>query len=109
MKKKMLISLVLILPILGCAVTRPNVLRKNNTIIHLNSNGTTNSIELVVLERVSLPAFVSWPANQLVERQRGSVGKTVTAGFAEAGQEGGSTNVLDSLRILLDVITRIRQ
>ncbi len=81
----------------GCAMTRPHVVE-----ISTGTNG------IVTRKEIWLPAFVIWPATQTIEKQRGSIGKTLNAGFADAQQEGGGTNIVDALRALDSILGKIR-
>jgi len=87
---------LLLLPLLaGCAVTRPHLVEVTTTTY--TRNGVTN---VVVRKDMKLPAYVLWPATQSLEKQRGSIGKTLSAGFSGADQDGGSTNVADTIKAL---------
>ena len=86
----------------GCALTRPHVVETTATTY---AAGATN---ITVRKEIWLPAFVVWPANQTLEKQRGSIGKTVSAGFTDANQDGGGTNMVESLKALDSIIGKIR-
>jgi len=81
----------------GCALTRPHVIA-----IETGTNGVVSRRE------IWLPAFVVWPATQSIEKQRGSIGRTLNAGFSDAAQEGGGTNVVEALRALDSILGKIR-
>ena len=97
-----------LLALCGCALTRPNALRHSVTTTTFDASGKTNSVSVDLLERVSLPAFAGWPADQSIAKQRGSVGKTISAGFTEAEQTGGGTNLVDALRAIGGILGNLR-
>ncbi len=89
--------LPLLLVTCGCALTRPHVVE-----VSTGTNGT------VTRKEIWLPAFAVWPASQTLEKQRGSIGKTLTAGFSEASQDGGSTNIADTIKALTDLLKTLK-
>jgi hypothetical protein len=96
MRTPLLFGLVALLGT-GCAVTWPRV-----SVEETGTNG------VVTKKKISLPAFVVWPGTQTLEKQRGSIGKTLSAGFSDAAQEGGGTNVVEALRALDSILGKIR-
>ncbi len=97
-------KLLFLLPLLaGCAVTRPHLVEKTSTT--LTRVGVTN---VTVCKELWLPAYVVWPGMQTLEKQRGSIGKTLSAGFNGADQDSGSTNVAATLNALTDLMKTIK-
>jgi hypothetical protein len=105
--KQLLIAIPL-LALCGCALMRPNGLRRSHTVTTFDASGRTNSVTVDLLERVSLPALATWPADQSIAKQRGSVGKTVSAGVTDAEQQGGGTNLVDALRAIGGILGNLR-
>jgi hypothetical protein len=81
----------------GCAVNRP-VLKETTT--------TTNGI--VTVKELRMTTFAIWPATTTFEKQRGSVGKTLTVGTEQLEQETSSTNAAATLRELRMLIETLK-
>ena len=82
----------------GCAVNRP-VLRETTT----STNG------MVTVKELRMTTFAVWPATTTFEKQRGSVGKTLSVGTEQLEQETSSTNAaatLRELRLLIQELPR---
>ena len=80
----------------GCAVNRP-VLTERIT----STNG-------VVTERtLRMSSFVLWPATSSLDKQRASIGKTMSAGTSGLELEGGGTNVVEALRELNALVGKV--
>lgn len=80
----------------GCAVNRP-VLTETTT----TTNGVTTTKSL------RMTSFALWPATTTIDKQRGSVGKTLSVGTEGAELETSNTNAaatLRELRLLLETI-----
>jgi hypothetical protein len=80
----------------GCAVNRP-VLTETTT--------TTNGV--VTTKSLRMTSFALWPATTTIDKQRGSVGKTLSVGTEGAELETSNTNAaatLRELRLLLETI-----
>lgn len=73
----------------GCAVNRPVL---NETITTTNGITTTKSLRMT--------SFAIWPATTTVDKQRGSVGKTLSVGTEGAELETSNTNAATTLREL---------
>ena len=87
-----------LLALCGCALTRPHVVS-----IETGTNGV-----MLSRKEIWLPAFVIWPANQNIDRQRASIGKTLSAGVTDAEQQGGGTNLVDALRAIGGILGNLR-
>lgn len=89
--------LALILLCSGCAITRPHVVETTTT-----TNGVISRRELW------LSSFAVWPGSQLIAKERASAGKTLSAGFTDAQQEGGGTNLVDALKAIDSILGKLR-
>ena len=67
----------------GCAPSRA-------TFEERGTNGT--------VRRMVVSSFALWPATQSIEKQKASLGKTFSFGAEGIEQDGGSTNLTESLR-----------
>ncbi len=81
----------------GCAVNRP-VLTETTT----TTNGTVTTKEL------RMTSFALWPATTSIDKQRGSVGKTLSVGTEQLEQETSSTNAAATLRELRLLLESVR-
>ena len=97
MKSYLLLLLLPIVFIVGCAYSRPHLVET----ITNPTNGITTRRELW------LPGYALWPASQTIERQRASIGKTLSAGLTEANQDSGGTNMVEALRSLDSILKTI--
>jgi hypothetical protein len=81
----------------GCAVNRPVLTERT-----IGTNG-------VVTERtLKMTSFVVWPATSSLDRQRASIGKTMSAGTQGLEESGGGTNVVEALRALDSILGKIK-
>lgn len=81
----------------GCVVNRPLLTERITS-----TNG-------VVTERsLKVTSFAFWPATQAIDRQRASLGKTMSLGTAGLEQESGGTNVIEALRALDSILGKVR-
>lgn len=80
----------------GCAVNRP-VLRETIT--------ATNGV--VTVKELRMTTFAVWPATTTFEKQRGSVGKTLTVGTEQMEQETTSTNAVEALRYIDSILGKV--
>jgi hypothetical protein len=95
--KNLLLPIGLLSLLSGCAMTRPHVLEM-----------VTSTNGVVTRREIWLPAFVIWPGTQVIEKQRGSIGKTISAGVVAAEQDSGGTNVVDALKYIDSILGKIR-
>lgn len=91
-------KLLLLLPLMvGCAYVRPHA---------VETATSTNGV--ITRREIWLPGFAIWPAGQTVDKQRASIGKTVSAGMVDVNQDGGGTNVVEALRAIDSILGKIR-
>jgi hypothetical protein len=80
----------------GCAVNRPVLTERV-----IATNG-------VITERtLTMTSFVIWPATSSLDKQRASIGKTMSAGTSGLMEEGGGTNVVEALRELNSMVGKV--
>lgn len=89
--------LLLSLLFAGCAVNRPEF--RESTV---NADGSYTERRLIV------PTWSLWPASTDLAKQRASLGKTMTLGTSDLGQEGGGTNMVEALRALDSILGKVR-
>lgn len=94
--KRLALALVALV-LAGCAVNRPEFVERTT-----GTNGVVNERRLVV----STWAF--WPASQSLAAQRASLGKTFSLGTTDAAQDGGSTNVTETLNALTRLLQSLK-
>ncbi len=92
----MLIALAF-LAMTGCAVNSP---------VLTETIGTTNGI--VTTKSLRMTSFAVWPATTTVDKQRGSVGKTLSVGTEGAELETSNTNAAATLRELRLLLESLR-
>jgi hypothetical protein len=81
----------------GCALNRPLL---TETIVTTNGVITTRSLRM--------SSFVLWPATTSLDKQRASIGKTLSAGTTGLEESSGGTNLVDVLRVLDSMLGKIR-
>ncbi len=81
----------------GCAVNSP---------VLTETIGTTNGI--VTTKSLRMTSFAIWPATTTVDKQRGSVGKTLSVGTEGAELETSNTNAAATLRELRLLLESLR-
>ena len=81
----------------GCAINRP-VLTETVT----GTNG------VITTRQLKVTTFLVWPATQSIERQRASLGKTISVGQSGIEQEGGGTNVVEALKSIDSILGKVR-
>ena len=81
----------------GCAVNRPEFLER-----------TTGTNGLVTERRLTVATWSLWPASTDLAKQRASLGKTMTLGTSDLGQDGGGTNMVEALRALDSILGKFR-
>lgn len=82
----------------GCAINRPFV--QETTVLDKGVVTTTKTVRLTT--------WALWPATQEISKQRGSLGKTLSAGTASADQETtGGTNGVEALRVINDILGKV--
>jgi len=93
----MRLSYLILLTLCGCVVNRPVLIERE-----YSTNG-------LVRERIMrVQSFALWPASQQIDRQRASLGKTLSLGQSAMEQEGGGTNVVEALRALDSILGKVR-
>lgn len=88
---------VLALALCGCAFNRPNYSETSTS-----TNGT------VTVKRLSVPTWALWPATTSMEKQRVSIGKTMSVGTVGLQEDSGGTNVIEALRAIDSIVGRIK-
>jgi hypothetical protein len=81
----------------GCAVNRPVL---TETVVATNGITTTKSLRMT--------SFALWPATTTIDKQRGSVGKTLSVGVEGTELETSSTNAAATLRELRLLLESLR-
>ena len=81
----------------GCAFSRPHI---RETTIH--PDGVT------VVRELRLTLFAVWPATQTMEKQRGSIGKTLSLGVTGSDQDTTGTNAVEALKHIDSILGKIR-
>lgn len=61
-----------------------------------------------VVRRMVVSSFALWPATQSIEKQKASLGKTFSFGASGIEQDGGGTNVVESLNAATRLIQAAR-
>jgi hypothetical protein len=90
--------LALLLPLVaGCAVNRPEF---RETVVAADGASTER--------RLTVATWSLWPASTDLAKQKASLGKTMTLGTSDLGQDGGGTNVVETLRALDSILGKIR-
>ena len=97
MKRLSLLPVLLALVALGCAVNRPEFVERTT-----GTNGVTSE------RRLTVSTWSLWPASTDLAKQKASLGKTFTLGTSDLGQDGGGTNVVETLRALDSILGKIR-
>lgn len=90
-------ALALAVMLAGCAVNRPVL---SETVTATNGVVTSKSLRMT--------SFAIWPATTTVDKQRGSVGKTLSVGTEGAELETSNTNAAATLRELRLLIESLR-
>lgn len=90
-------ALLLALLAAGCAVNRPEF---RETVVAADGSSTER--------RLTVSTWSLWPASTDLAKQRASLGKTMTLGTSDLGQEGGGTNVVETLRALDSILGKLR-
>ena len=80
----------------GCVISRPYI-----------KETTTTPDGSIIVREMRLTSFAIWPASQHVDKQRASVGKTWSLGAAGVDQEGGATNVVEALRAIDSILSKL--
>jgi hypothetical protein len=94
---RLLLASCAALVLVGCAVNRPDF---RETTIAADGSSTER--------RLSVSTWSLWPASTDLAKQRASLGKTMTLGTSDLGQESNGTNVVETLRALDSILSRIR-
>lgn len=81
----------------GCAFNKPLVLTQETS---------TNGI--VTIKRTSSVTFALWPATSLLERQKLGNGRTQSIGTDGLEQQGGGTNIVEALKALDSILSKIK-
>lgn len=89
--------LVLLAALSGCAYSRPYIV-----VTTIDTNGVTT------VSQLRLTLFAVWPATQTMEKQRGSIGKTMSLGTVGADQETGGTNMVEALKHIDSILSKFR-
>jgi len=92
-----LFAVLVVLLTAGCAYHRPQM--------RTEERGTNGLVRVV---ETSSPGWALWPATQDLQKERLSNGKTQSIGVEGLNQDGGSTNVADTIRALSGLLERIR-
>lgn len=91
-----------LIPLLaGCALNRPYM---REVVTTTSTNGVTTTTE-----RLSKATTLGlWPGTASVERQRTSLGKTMSIGQSDIEAQGGGTNMVHQLQALDSIIGKLR-
>ncbi len=92
-------SIIFLLPLLaaGCVVARPYA--RETTV---GTNGA------VVTRELRLTTFAIWPGTITVEKQRASIGKTLSLGAINLDADSGGTNMIEALKYIDSILGKIR-
>jgi hypothetical protein len=96
----MLIGLGLVVGLVGCvgcAWNRP-----------LYTERTTGTNGTVTVKKLSVATLAIWPATTSLEKQRVSIGKTMTVGTSGLSEDGGGTNMVDALKAIDSILGKLR-
>lgn len=96
-KVKLLLLSLLCATLCGCAYSRPYIV-----VTTIDTNGVTT------VSQLRLTLFAVWPATQTMEKQRGSIGKTMSLGTVGADQETGGTNMVEALKHIDSILSKFR-
>lgn len=80
----------------GCAYSRPHII-----VTTIDTNGVTT------ISQLRLTLFAVWPATQTMEKQRGSIGKTLSLGTVGSEQYTGGTNVVEALKAIDSILGKL--
>lgn len=94
---KFLPLLAMLATLSGCAYSRPHII-----VTTIDTNGVTT------ISQLRLTLFAVWPATQTMEKQRGSIGKTLSLGTVGAEQETGGTNMVEALKHIDSILSKFR-
>lgn len=98
---KTLIPIVAAAALCGCALNRPYMRETSET---TSTNGVVTKTE-----RLSKATTIGlWPGTATVEKQRTSLGKTMSIGQQDIESNGGGTNMVESLRALDSIVGKLR-
>ena len=95
--KTLLSLLILALLSSACVVSRP---------LAIETTVGTNGVQ--VTRRLSLTTVAIWPATTTVEKQRASLGKTLSLGQVNLSEDTGGTNVVEALRAIDSILGKVR-
>ena len=85
---------LLLLLLAGCAINNPN---------YTEWDPVTGKRT----KRLAVPSVVWWPATSTLEKQRVSIGKTMSVGTSGLSEDGGGTNMVEALKYLDSILSRI--
>lgn len=83
--------------LVGCALNRPLL---TETIVAKDGTSTTRTLRM--------SSFVVWPATSSLDKQRASIGKTMSAGTQGLEEQSGGTNVVEALKALDSILGRVK-
>lgn len=81
----------------GCAWNRP---------LYTETSTTTNGT--VTVKRLSVATIAIWPATTSLEKQRVSIGKTMSVGTTALSEDSGSTNIAVTLEALTKLLQTLK-
>ena len=99
MKTTLAIAIVALLS--GCALNRPFITEKVTT---TGKDGTVTTTE----RTLKVTTLAAWPASTEVTKQTANAGKTLSTGAAGIHEDGGGTNVVETLRALDSILGKVR-
>lgn len=86
----------------GCVLNRPRLSERNTTTL-------TNGVVIANEKNMKVTSFVLWPAKETVANQKASISaKTMSTGVDSLQQEGGGTNVVDALKEINSILSKVR-
>lgn len=94
--KQYILLLFVVFTVSGCAFSRPH--------IKVTTTGTNG---VVTVSELRLTLLAIWPATQTMERQRGSIGKTLSLGVVGSDQDTTGTNAVEVLKVIDSILSKI--
>ena len=94
--KIMNMAALLLLLLCGCAISRPYI-----------RETTTDTNGVVTVRELKLTMIACWPATQTMERQCGSIGKTLSLGAIGTDQDTTSSNAVAALKVIDSILGKL--
>jgi hypothetical protein len=97
MKTQAIIIAIACALVAGCTINRPHMREKTTS---TSTNGVTSATE----RELQVTSLTVWPAKESIAGQKASLGKTMSTGVESLSQEGGGTNVTETLRLVIELL-----